>query len=308
MQRELNPPAIVKADVASLASEIRTAICELEAHMRRGAEWALKLGNLCLQAKEAVGHGQWGNFVRLHLERSLSTVERWMRLAKSPQVTNLEEQWKHICGHYDGEVQVTEVQRTTSELIYCRPCRVGVPKPNCWACASLRKQRQAVQEASPEDAAVAADTNERNEEADTATPNSPKKVPSTTDYAKTWRRCRAVLGKRIRQMKVALDIPSNEIDDARNAFRTLNGFISKYHNAPPKPPSKATCKRCGQPIVWATTSLHKRAALNPPEPGVKGQVEIIANIAQVVEGWHEGLYQWHWMTCPKGKSGGAIQE
>src|SRR5262249_20992827 len=61
-----------------------------------------------------VGHGQWGNFVRLHLQRTYSTVERWMRLANSPHVANLDEQWRIICGRSDGG---DEADQTSNETV-----------------------------------------------------------------------------------------------------------------------------------------------------------------------------------------------
>src|SRR5262249_34964267 len=101
MHRELNPPAITKADVGSLVTEIKTAIVELDDHMPRGAQLALKLGKLCIQLKEAVGHGQWGTVVRSQLGRSERQVQRWMKLAKATHASGLEQQWRILCGHHD---------------------------------------------------------------------------------------------------------------------------------------------------------------------------------------------------------------
>src|SRR5262249_34017973 len=110
MYRELNPPAIVRADLGSLVTEIKNAMDELETHMQRGAEWALKLGKLCLQAKESVGHGQWGNFVRLHLGKSERQVQRWMKLANATHASDLEQRWRIISGHDDREDDADEAR------------------------------------------------------------------------------------------------------------------------------------------------------------------------------------------------------
>jgi hypothetical protein len=164
MQRELTSPAIVKADVSSLVSEIKAAIAELETHMQRGAELAFKLGTLCIRLKETVGHGQWGSVVRLHLGKSERQVQRWMRLANTTHASDLDEQWRIISGHdgesddesEDGESEEDDgtvnqkhprrkgtLAKKKCKLVLCSRCsrfvaEGGRPITNCPQCAELK--------------------------------------------------------------------------------------------------------------------------------------------------------------------------
>ena len=76
---EIVPPAL-RAD--DLATRINAAHEEVKNSIRRGAEHAIKAGQLLLQAKETVGHGVFLEWVGEHCHCTPRTAQLYMKLAK----------------------------------------------------------------------------------------------------------------------------------------------------------------------------------------------------------------------------------
>lgn len=66
-----------------LAGEIRRAHDEARSAARFSAERALAAGHLLIEAKAAVGHGEWLPWLRTNLGMSERTAQGYMRLARS---------------------------------------------------------------------------------------------------------------------------------------------------------------------------------------------------------------------------------
>ena len=272
MQEDLIPPAIVRHDVNALVREIKTGITELEICMATGAELALKLGQLCIRLKEAVGHGAWGSFVRLHLERSLSTVERWMRLAKSSPVTN---------------------------LIQCRPCRVHGPKPNCKDCQALGEERakKDTPTIDPEpDEPAASQEQDRPPE-----PQRRNREPGDDDgppnpHMEGWRPLAKKINHRIDEMQKHLTLSKTEVQSGRERANGLGEWFEQHCTRPERPiekPVKKNCRDCHIAITLAMTANHAWVPLVEAPRG--GADDIVDGVAcNVKEG---GPYKMH--LCPK---------
>jgi hypothetical protein len=305
VQEDLIPPAIVRHDVNALVREIKTGITELEICMATGAELALKLGQLCIRLKEAVGHGAWGSFVRLHLERSLSTVERWMRLAKSSPVTNLEEQWRIICGKYEDEPPANSADSNTpksspvTNLIQCRPCRVHGPKPNCKDCQALGEERakKDTPTIDPEpDEPAASQEQDRPPE-----PQRRNREPGDDDgppnpHMEGWRPLAKKINHRIDEMQKHLTLSKTEVQSGRERANGLGEWFEQHCTRPERPiekPVKKNCRDCHIAITLAMTANHAWVPLVEAPRG--GAYDIVDGVAcNVKEG---GPYKMH--LCPK---------
>ncbi|XYD10167.1 DUF3102 domain-containing protein [Methylobacterium sp. NMS12] len=66
-----------------LAGEIRRAHDEARSAARFSAERALAAGHLLIEAKAAVGHGEWLPWLRANLDMSERTAQGYMRLART---------------------------------------------------------------------------------------------------------------------------------------------------------------------------------------------------------------------------------
>jgi len=77
---EIAPAAMPRPD--DLAARINAAHEEVKNSIRRGAEHAIKAGQLLLQAKETVGHGVFLEWVGEHCTCTPRTAQLYMKLAK----------------------------------------------------------------------------------------------------------------------------------------------------------------------------------------------------------------------------------
>lgn len=105
--------------------------------------------------------------------------------------------------------------------------------------------------------------------------------PDITDYLSFWKRTGKTLGKRIKQMKNALVIPREDIDDARKAYAALGQFIAKHAESAVRPQEAGKCKKCGADVVWTTTASHSRIPLDVRPGG--GVWEVIDGVAHFCE-------------------------
>jgi hypothetical protein len=92
-----------------LASAINEAHLRVEESARAGAEHARHAGELLLQAKEQVGHGNWLPWVKAHCRFSERTAREYMRVAR---------QWPVIDGNRQraADLSVREAIRLLSDL------------------------------------------------------------------------------------------------------------------------------------------------------------------------------------------------
>jgi protein gp37 len=97
---DLDPPAIVRPadEMATLAAEINRHHEAGEASRRRGLEHFLSAGKALLRAKARCPHGQWGAWVKKHLRFHERTAHRYIAIAKSDKLSDLEGEWHKIQG------------------------------------------------------------------------------------------------------------------------------------------------------------------------------------------------------------------
>src|SRR5262245_33269425 len=71
--------------LAEHAAEINSAHVEAERWLREAVHKAIRVGELLLQAKEAIGrHGQWTAWLRENITFSDRLAQAYMRLARLP--------------------------------------------------------------------------------------------------------------------------------------------------------------------------------------------------------------------------------
>jgi hypothetical protein len=76
-----------KRKLAELAAQINTEHDECKATFKRGLDHAMRAGDLLIQAKALVGHGNWLLWFREHCHMAERTAQVYMRLARHrPQV------------------------------------------------------------------------------------------------------------------------------------------------------------------------------------------------------------------------------
>ncbi|MFI5003829.1 MAG: DUF3102 domain-containing protein [Solirubrobacterales bacterium] len=79
---------LVRTD-EDLAREINTEHGHVEAHKRTTIQHAIRCGELLLEMKQRVGHGNWLAWVEAHFEASERTARNYMEIAKSAAVADL---------------------------------------------------------------------------------------------------------------------------------------------------------------------------------------------------------------------------
>jgi hypothetical protein len=72
-----------------LAREINTEHGHVEAYKRNTIQHAIRCGELLLEMKRRVGHGNWLAWVQEHFEASERTARNYMEIAKSAAVADL---------------------------------------------------------------------------------------------------------------------------------------------------------------------------------------------------------------------------
>jgi hypothetical protein len=75
-----------------LAREINTEHGHVEAHKHKTIEHAIRCGELLLEMKQRVGHGNWLAWVEEHFEASERTARNYMEIAKSAAVADLSDE------------------------------------------------------------------------------------------------------------------------------------------------------------------------------------------------------------------------
>jgi hypothetical protein len=305
MYDRLFPSAEVRADMAYLLREIKETLARAEHHQQEGAELFRKLGLLLLNAKENVGHGNWGDFLRANLAgRSEREVRRWMRLAKSDAASDLNEQWRIICGHSDAEEELVDASQTTFELIYCRPCRTTGVKPNCPNCLAIREEK-AKKAAQSHD--TAANDSHADQERDRQShrqrrsresgdeEGEPEPPPWAVSMVKAAKAVSS-LGQHSADLCRMVDMPAANKSALRQAVDVASEKIEEckhYGPVKPRPVREATCDRCNCSIIWATTESRKPIALEKARKN--GKFNIIDDIATPAQ---DGQYCCHWIKCP----------
>jgi len=72
--------------LADLAARIKTEHEAAESCMRESLKHSINAGNLLLEAKAQLKHGQWLRWLRDHVEISTRTAQLYMQLAKAPEL------------------------------------------------------------------------------------------------------------------------------------------------------------------------------------------------------------------------------
>ncbi len=75
----------------ALAHEINTEHGHVETHKRNTIKHAIRCGELLLEMKQRVGHGNWLAWVEKHFEASERTARNYMEIAKSAAVADLQD-------------------------------------------------------------------------------------------------------------------------------------------------------------------------------------------------------------------------
>jgi hypothetical protein len=108
--KELHPTPIVRAveDLATLAAAINRCHAEGERLTHRGLEHYRKAGEALLKAKAQCGHGKWLKWVEKNLTCTDRQARRYMALAKSDTVSDLESRWRIITGRESADLAADE--------------------------------------------------------------------------------------------------------------------------------------------------------------------------------------------------------
>jgi hypothetical protein len=312
MSNLFNQPAFISHAVDEYAKQIQAAMAEFETHMQRGAELALKLGKLCIQAKEAVGHGQWGNFVRLHLGKSERQVRRWMQLANRPFTSDLDEQWRIISGNYDGDADSDQSSNETdsepassltshdgsadtSTEAEWKPCREhsysNTRHSECIRCQDLNAENAPKSTAKPKDS-----TKPKQEEN-----RSPEPPPWTAAVEKAKKHT-APLPELADEICRMLDLPKPRKAALRQSVSVtaeILGEAAECQPVPIRPGNQGKCKKCAATVTWAMTERRKWIALEPARKPPKHGWDIIDGMACPVDG---GPFVSHWLRCLPGSN------
>jgi hypothetical protein len=88
-QRDLAPSSEPVRSDEEIAREINTEHGHVEAHKRNTIQHAIRCGELLLEMKRRVGHGNWLVWVGEHFEASERTARNYMEIAKSAAVADL---------------------------------------------------------------------------------------------------------------------------------------------------------------------------------------------------------------------------
>jgi hypothetical protein len=139
----INPPAMVRSEI-----DADTLLRDAKMFDRSSTESAIKAGELYAKAKEICAHGEW--------LRKLAKVGRSDRT-----VRHLISLWKKSLDKSANIADLTDTADETAQplispatyaqpLSFCRPCRVGTPKPGCKACKRIRNAQPKLFEPAPE--------------------------------------------------------------------------------------------------------------------------------------------------------------
>ncbi len=90
-QRDLAPSAEPVRSDEEIAREINTEHGHVETHKRNTIQHAIRCGELLLEMKRRVGHGNWLAWVGEHFEASERTARNYMEIAKSAAVADLKD-------------------------------------------------------------------------------------------------------------------------------------------------------------------------------------------------------------------------
>jgi len=88
-QRDLGPSSESVRDDEEITREINTEHRQVETHKRNTIQHAIRCGELLLEMKRRVGHGNWLAWVGEHFEASERTARNYMEIAKSAAVADL---------------------------------------------------------------------------------------------------------------------------------------------------------------------------------------------------------------------------
>lgn len=88
-QRDLAPSGELLRSDEDLAREINTEHGHVETHKRNTVKHAIRCGELLLEMKRRVGHGNWLAWVGEHFDASERTARNYMEIAKSAAVADL---------------------------------------------------------------------------------------------------------------------------------------------------------------------------------------------------------------------------
>jgi DUF3102 family protein len=88
-QRDLAPSSEPVRGDEEIAREINTEHRRVETHKRNTIQHAIRCGELLLEVKRRVGHGNWLAWVAEHFEASERTARNYMEIAKSAAVADL---------------------------------------------------------------------------------------------------------------------------------------------------------------------------------------------------------------------------
>ena len=129
MKLQLHQSAIVcaAADLRLLTSEIKAAIKAGEDCTRRGLESFREAGLRLLKVKELLGHGKWLTWVKEALGPMERTAQRCMRLAKYDVTSDLEEEWRRICGNSPSDEDDPEPEGGEDDERPAATTDLGIP-------------------------------------------------------------------------------------------------------------------------------------------------------------------------------------
>lgn len=125
MMQDIDPPAIRRpaTDLATIAHLINDEHAAVEGASLTTLEHAHAAGQLLLEAKQAVGHGNWLDWVAKNVKFSVRTAQRYIRLAEKYDTVT------HLTDHSEALRMLAAKERPTATPAPSGPTAARAAKP-----------------------------------------------------------------------------------------------------------------------------------------------------------------------------------
>src|SRR5690606_25491228 len=110
-----NVPEAKSAAVADLAERINEAHAKAKEHADCAVECARQAGELLLQAKAGLKHGDWQGWLRENVTVTPRMAQQYMRLAR--ELSKLSDEKRNAVSHLPIRYAIAQLSRATPALI-----------------------------------------------------------------------------------------------------------------------------------------------------------------------------------------------
>ena len=260
----INPPSIfAEAELADVAFQINSAIELGERAAKSGAERFFEAGSLLIRVKERLKHGDFTTWVEKQVKRPIQTVRRWMRLAKSSTLDDLEERWKVLCGKHDDEDSLQDVAIDDDEAVPLdddappnkKPAKpvIATPQPPqlCIRCAKDQAQGKKIRKKCPRCKQLRKQASKpQAKEPKMNEPEAPEELPSL--YEKLSKAAERVKEEFEQALKTR-QMVEKERTEADALLARLFKLAEHLNGLPIRKPFNKKCDKCGVPLTIAVS-------------------------------------------------------